>query len=266
MKMSIFDSFTCREQAIPDNLTPQDECTYIKERISKNKNRRDISIILVFLIPIILILFIVFFKDSLDHLNLLFLTYIYAMGFWIYFILLIFKASNYIHNFESQLRDIENEIDLAAIDLDSIEKRAEKLFKLHRYELDKYYTQNLRQGNQIFIMGFIFFIVGFIIVSGSIYIITYEGVDKDRSVFIAGLGAIGTILSNFIAAIYIKMFSETAKTSTQFHNRLVTTHNLMFSNFISSKISDKTLRENTYSSIAGNLAKLTRSTEDDSNK
>jgi hypothetical protein len=81
MKGSIFDSFTCREQAIPDNLTPQDECTYIKERISKNKNRRDISIILVFLIPIILILFIVFFKDPLDHLNLLFLTYIYAMGF-----------------------------------------------------------------------------------------------------------------------------------------------------------------------------------------
>jgi hypothetical protein len=59
-----------------------------------------------------------------------------------------------------------------------------------------------------------------------------------------------------MAAIYIKMFSETAKTSTQFHNRLVNTHSLMFSNLISSKISEKLLRENTYSKIASSLAKL----------
>jgi hypothetical protein len=160
--------------------------------------------------------------------------------------------------FELNLRDLENEIDLASIDLVSREKRAEKLFKLHQYELDKYYTQNLRQGNQIFKIGSIFFMIGFFIVVGSIYLIAFKVGNKDDSIIIAGLGAVGTILSNFIAAIYIRMFSETAKTSTQFHNRLVTTHNLMFSNFISSKIDDKALRENTYSQIAGNLTTLSQ--------
>lgn len=261
----ILKLFGYKEEDIPEDLQPKDKCSYIRRRINKNKYIKNISLIGFFLIPIVLLVAIVFLSNLLNDPNdvkLIQLIYIYAIMFWVFSIAQILKSSNSIHDLESALRDLENEIDLAAIDLESIEKRAEKLFKLHQYELDKYYTQNLRQGNQIFIIGFVFFMIGFLIVSGSIYLIAFKTMDKDSSIIIAGLGAIGTILSNFIAAIYIKMFSETARTSTQFHNRLVTTHNLMFSNFISSKISDKILRENTYSQIAGNLAKFTQTPEE----
>jgi hypothetical protein len=250
---------------IPDYLEPKAKCSYIKKSINRNKHDRNVYLIATLFIPVLLFLFEIYKSDDTFILNeFTTLIYIYSIMFLFYFIIKISKSSDLIREFELNLRDLENEIDLANIDLDSREKRAEKLFKLHQYELDKYYTQNLRQGNQIFKMGLFFFIVGFFIVSGSIYLIAFKVHDNDSSIIIAGLGAVGTILSNFIAAIYIKMFSETAKTSTQFHNRLVTTHNLMFSNFISSKINDNTLRENTYSKIAGNLADFSQSSGDGS--
>jgi hypothetical protein len=215
-------------------------------------------------IPVLLFLFEISRSPDTSFLNdISTLVRFYLIIFFFYFIFKILKSSDLIRVFELNLRDLENEIDLASIDLDSREKRAEKLFKLHQYELDKYYTQNLRQGNQIFKMGFIFFMIGVLIVAASIYLITFKVHNKDTSIIIAGLGAVGTILSNFIAAIYIRMFSETAKTSTQFHNRLVTTHNLMFSNFISSKIDNDALRENTYSQIAGNLANIPQLSRDE---
>ncbi len=167
---------------------------------------------------------------------------------------ILYKLQIDINDLEIEIKDVLNEIDLEKIEIASIEARAEKMFKLHQYELEKYYKQNLRQGNQVFIIGILFMILGFIIVIISLYLIGYKETSNSNAVAI--LGAIGTILSNYIASIYLRMFSDTAKSATEFHNRLVSTHNLMFSNYIASKIKNEGLRERTYSNVATHLGNM----------
>ncbi|MGE6552456.1 hypothetical protein ACQKFK_26795 [Bacillus mycoides] len=57
------------------------------------------------------------------------------------------------------------------------------------------------------------------------------------------MGAVGALLSNFIAVIYLKMHTETVKALTEFHNRFVNTHHFYFSNFLLSKIQNEDKRE-----------------------
>jgi hypothetical protein len=95
-------------------------------------------------------------------------------------------------------------------------------------------------------VGFIFIVISFIT------LIKFPERFKTFSdkILIGVLGAIGAILSNFVAVIFVKMYSETIKSLTEFHNRLVITHYLHFSNFLVSKIRDERLREETLSKLA----------------
>lgn len=52
------------------------------------------------------------------------------------------------------------------------------------------------------------------------------------------------------------MYSETIKSSNEFHNRLATTHHLHFSNFLLSKIENDVLREETLAIIMRRLNDL----------
>ena len=158
---------------------------------------------------------------------------------------------------EMEIRDIENEIDLFGISEDSIEQRAEKQFKLHQIELKKYYDQTLRHSSFIFSVGLICLFLGFAIIGITLYLVFSSSatIELSEKIILASLGAIGAILSNFIGIIYIKMYSETIKSLTEFHNRLVLTHHLHFGNFLIGKINDQTLREKTLAEIASKLAK-----------
>jgi hypothetical protein len=176
----------------------------------------------------------------------------YIFIFDIVFLINYIKFSNRERKIDEEIRDLENQIVLAKTGIDSLEKRAEKLFELHQFELEKYYKQNLRQGNRVFNAGTIFVLLGFLITGISIYLVS-NSVENVRIVAI--LGGIGTILSDFIAAIYLRMFSDTTKASAEFQKRLATTHNLLFGNFMASKIKKEELRDNALSALASELAK-----------
>ncbi|WP_371825425.1 hypothetical protein [Mucilaginibacter sp. SMC90] len=84
-------------------------------------------------------------------------------------------------------------------------------------------------------------VVGFIFIGLSFYFIFNE---KDNSLFrekilIGILGTSSGILTNFVAVIYLKMYSETTKSFTSFHYKLVSTNHLHFVNFLLSKIDNK---------------------------
>ena len=157
---------------------------------------------------------------------------------------------------EESIKEAQNELDLLTMSITSIEERAEKQFKLHQIELKKYYDQTLRHSSWIFVIGILAILFGFGIIGISIYlVINLSGSNElENKLIIASLGAIGTILSNYIASIYLKMYSETIKSLTEFHNRLVYTHHLHFGNVLASKVRDDTLRNKTLSEIAINLA------------
>ena len=77
------------------------------------------------------------------------------------------------------------------------------------------------------------------------------GYSVTRERLIVGvLGSIGAIMTNFIGAMYMKMFSEIIQSLTKFHNSLVFTHHLHFANVLVSKIATQELREKTLAEIA----------------
>jgi hypothetical protein len=50
------------------------------------------------------------------------------------------------------------------------------------------------------------------------------------------IGAVGAILTNFVAAIYLRMNAATSENLAAFHSRLVETHELMLGNLLASRI------------------------------
>jgi TRADD-N domain-containing protein len=163
-----------------------------------------------------------------------------------------------------QGRDIERELDFRevrrSIGHEAPEARAQKLFQLHSVELKRYYDQTLRQGSFIFWVGVACIALGFgIIIAGFIYLAMNDATQVPQKIVIAIVTGIGGILANFIAVIYLRMFSTTVSSVAAFHQRLVGTHHLHFGNFLISKIGDRSaeLRYKALSDMAVALANAT---------
>jgi hypothetical protein len=185
-----------------------------------------------------------------------------SRSWWVYIVSfygLVFALSpaiSPVRGIEIRTREVESELDLLNISEKSREQRAEKLFKLHQFELKKYYDQTLRHSSWIFVVGIICILLGFAIIGFTIYLVSASTAltNIPEKVVSAVLGAVGGILANFIAVVYLKMHSETVKSLTEFHNRLVVTHHLHFANFLLSKIKKPELRETTLAAVASALA------------
>ena len=146
--------------------------------------------------------------------------------------------------YQTDIQEIDNELDLLSIALTSEEERAEKLFKHHHLELKRYYDENLKQSSWLFIVGIGCIFAGFAIIGVTLYLL-YEKFESEieNKILIASMGAIGAILTNFIAVIFLKMHAETVKSLTEFHNRFVNTHHFYFGNFLVAKVKDDLKRE-----------------------
>ncbi|MED3089250.1 TRADD-N-associated membrane domain-containing protein [Bacillus toyonensis] len=174
-----------------------------------------------------------------------FISVIYGMVF------LAFPILRPSTDYMTELLELENELDLLAISDSSLEERSEKLFKHHHLELKRYYDENLKQSSWIFLVGIACIVVGFAIIGITLYfLIANLSNELENKIIVASVGAVGAILSNFIAVIYLKMHSEAVKALTEFHNRFVNTHHFYFSNFLLSKIQNEDKREDALVELA----------------
>ncbi|OMF06293.1 hypothetical protein MHI48_20310 [Paenibacillus sp. FSL H7-0942] len=153
---------------------------------------------------------------------------------------------------EDQIMGIENEMDLRNIGVESLEKRAEKQFRIHQTELKRYYDLSLNQSRWIFWVGLICLLAGVAIITVTLLFL-FEG--NNNELIISVTGGVAGMLTNFIGVIFLKMYSETVKSLSTFHERLVTTHHLHFSNFLISKIFDDPLRNEAWAKLALSLTK-----------
>ncbi|WP_284746780.1 TRADD-N-associated membrane domain-containing protein [Amycolatopsis sp. RTGN1] len=136
-------------------------------------------------------------------------------------------------------QDLEQMLSAAAL-----ERRAMKLFQVHSQQLRRYYDQALRQRGVIFLTGIFCILAGFAVVGVAFALLkSATPASSLEKILIAALGAIGGILGNFIAVVYLRMFTETIKSIGTFHDRLVATHHLHFANFLISKVKDDTDRD-----------------------
>ncbi|WKA53438.1 TRADD-N-associated membrane domain-containing protein [Planococcus shixiaomingii] len=171
------------------------------------------------------------------------------------FVILLVTFARPRNLYQTDLQEIEKELDLLDTSLSSKEERAEKLFKHHHLELKRYYDENLKQSSWVFIVGIVCIFAGFAIIGFTLYLL-YENLSSEieNKIIIASIGAIGAILTNFIAVIFLKMHAETIKSLTQFHHRFVNTHHFYFSTFLIHKIADVAKRDEALIKLAINIS------------
>ncbi|XHU81047.1 hypothetical protein GW624_21040 [Peribacillus simplex] len=211
--------------------------------------------ILCLILPLIFNIFPTpFLINSIGGSKISILNFMFILYALIFFLFPLMRTNGGVYKME--LQEIENELDLLSLKHASIEERSEKLFKHHHLELKRYYDENLKQSSWLFIVGLICILIGFIIIGVTFYfLITNISNELENKIIIASVGAIGAILSNFIAVIYLKMHSETVNSLTQFHNRFVNTHHFHFANFLLSKIENKDKREDALVELAVSINK-----------
>jgi hypothetical protein len=174
-------------------------------------------------------------------------------------VIFYFAISSRIRLRENELRTLTLDIDIEQLDLefanlgiDNEVRYAEKTLRIHNDQLKKYYDLNLHQNTMIFRFGIFCIIIGFVIIILTFYFLLHhmDGKNNTDKIIAGSLGAIGSILSNYIAALYLKMNSNSSDNLKDFHNKLVETHKLLMANLIVSKITDSKLKESTYSEIS----------------
>lgn len=154
---------------------------------------------------------------------------------------------------EEEIQDIEFETDLLRLKATPEESRAEKLLRMNQLQLRRYYDLNLSQNSWIFGVGIVCILLGAGITGVTVYLLTSPGsaaLELEEKVVLGLLGAVGTILTDYVAAIYLKMHSTTSESLNTFHSKLVSTNTLFLANLIASRIDDVGKREDTLSKLA----------------
>lgn len=137
---------------------------------------------------------------------------------------------------EDDLREMEFEEELERTDNGEPGKRAEKLLSINQHQLRRYYEQNLSHGSWIFFVGVVCLVSGLALVGATLWLLTSGQVsDEDSKWLVAVVGGLGSVLTNYVAAVYLKMHAAATASLTGFHGRLVATHELFFANVLASR-------------------------------
>lgn len=160
-----------------------------------------------------------------------------------------------ISELDSESQEVGTALDLRQINDGDPQSRPEKLFREHSFELKRYYDQTLSQGRTIYFVGLGCLLLGFAVIGVSLWLVIEGGkTDSEEKVIVGILGAIAGILADYIAVVYLKMFSETIHAVTDFHRRFVVTHHLHFGNVLASMIGNTERREKTLAKMAERVA------------
>lgn len=194
---------------------------------------------LIIILPIFIVIFTFFIENKIPIRHLIITRCIFIFYSFFGILLSILKNDTFIIE---EMKEVSDELDYLTSKNKSEEIKAEKQFKMYQNELQKYYSQNLSHSKKIFSIGILSICLGFLIIGYTLWILSLEK-EINNSIQLVITGGIGGILSNFIGVIYLKMYSENLKVLTEFHSKLVYTHNLHFSNCLLAKIKDKNLKE-----------------------
>jgi hypothetical protein len=162
---------------------------------------------------------------------------------------------------EQDLSDLQFEHDLLRYKVEPFESRAEKLLSVNQIQLRRYYELNLQQARGIFVVGIGCIAAGLVVIGVTFWIVwmvasaTSSFTNKEHTQTIVALvGAVGTVLTNFVAALYFRMHHLIGKSLVQFHAKLASTHDLFFANVLAASIRNKTERSQTLVRLAVAIA------------
>jgi len=236
-------------EASPDPDAPDSALVEYRATLKERESRLRLRVKVVTIVAALLLLATVVLVALSE--------WVVAMSVGLYFFLatlLAFVLQNNAHSASDEVREVDQRLDLGGL-LDVNEQRANKLFQVSSLELKRYYDQGRQQRKWIFAFGIFCILVGFGIVAAAFGLL-YRKPDADISekLITASLGAVGAVLANFVAVIYLRMFSSTLKSIVDFHNRLVITHHVNFGNVLAARITDRDLQDETLAEMASALA------------
>lgn len=159
-----------------------------------------------------------------------------------------------LRNLEQDIQALEFEIDLLQFDVNPRETRAEKVLRINNLQLQRYYDLNLNQNIWVFGLGIFCILLGLSVIGATLYLVLNVASSLDSKIITGVVGSIGSLLSSYIAAIYLKMHASATSHLGEFHSRLVETQQLLFGNLLASLIEDDTKRWDTLSQIALNMS------------
>ena len=155
---------------------------------------------------------------------------------------------------EEEIQDVEFEKDLLRFQSVPAESRAEKLLRINQHHLRRYYDLNLSQSWWIFRVGILCILIGAVIVGVTLHLIASPnlrgGSEFEEKIVLGFLGAVGTILTEYVAAIYLKMHSSITESLENFHSKLVSTNKMFLANLIASRINNDEKREDAFAKLA----------------
>jgi len=162
-----------------------------------------------------------------------------------------------VHRDEQDLSDLQFEHDLLRYKVEPFESRAEKLLSVNQIQLRRYYELNLQQARGIFLVGIGCIAAGLVVVGVTFWLVWLVAsaassfTNKEHTQTIVALvGAVGTVLTNFVAALYFRMHHLIGKSLVEFHGKLARTHDLFFANVLAASIRNKPERSQTLASLA----------------
>lgn len=147
------------------------------------------------------------------------------------------RIENRIHR--GDLEQLQFELDLVSHEATHAERRAEKLLSIHERQLRRYYNLNLTQGLWVFVAGIGCVTVGIAIVGWTFYAVAEARGQREAQLVIGAVGAVGAILINYVAAVYLRMHASIANSLLAFHARLASTHELFLANLLVSRVQEK---------------------------
>jgi hypothetical protein len=152
---------------------------------------------------------------------------------------------------EAITEELQFEIDLLKYPVQNWEIRAEKTLLQNDKRLRRYYDQNLGENNKLFYVGILCIILGTAILGATLYTVyALSAASMDAKIIVASLGAVGSLLTNYVAAIYLKLHAAASRNLGTFHGRLVDTHQVLLASMIASRIDDDAKRWGTYANVA----------------
>lgn len=156
---------------------------------------------------------------------------------------------------EEEIQDLDFEIDLRQYSVSPQESHAEKILRISNTQLRRYYDLNLSQNVWIFGLGVFCILLGVAVIGTTFFLLLRVAQGKETQIITAAVGAIGSLLVNYVAAIYLKMHADAASNLSAFHSRLVGTHEMLLANLLASRIGDETKRWDTISKLSISVAK-----------
>lgn len=177
-----------------------------------------------------------------------------VLPFTIAFVLAAIWLATYIRSqifsLERDLQDVDFEIDLQRFEVLSRERRAEKILRMNNVQLRRYYDVNLNQNVWVFALGIGCIVAGLGIIGGAFYLVLQIADSTESKLVTAGLAAVGSVLVNYVAAIYLKLHAGTSANLGEFHSRLVETNQVLMGNLLASRIEDDATRWKTLGELS----------------